>query len=138
MDSTNVNVTIKGSLHSTAPTIEEKSSLTRKANTTRKKMAPRSKVWAHFSKYNENGVEKARCNYCNKKLCVGTINGTSTLKHHTYACLNGPNKMASQTEIVQDESGSLSTWKYDENASRIALSRVIIVDELPFKFIKGE
>ena len=48
-------------------------------------MAPRSKVWAHFSKYNENGVEKARCNYCNKELGASTANDTSTFKNHTYA-----------------------------------------------------
>ena len=65
-------------------------------------MAPRSKVWAHFSKYNENCVKKTKCNYCNKELCAGTINDTSTLKHHTYACPNGLNKMVSQTEIVKD------------------------------------
>ena len=105
---------------------------------TRKRMAPRSKVWAHFSKYNEDGVEKARCNYRNKELGASTTNCTSTLKNHTYACLNGPNKMANQTEIVQDGSGSLSTWKYDENAIRIALSHMIIMDELLFKFVEGE
>ena len=83
-------------------------------------------------------MEKARCNYCNKELGDSTTNGTSTFKNHTYACPNGPNKMVNQTEIVQDGSGSLSTWKYDENAIRIALSRMIIVDELPFKFVEGE
>ena len=142
MDSTNVNVTIEGSSHLTTPMIEENninsSSPTRKTKMTRKKMAPKSKVWAHFSKYNEDSVKKARCNYCNKELGAGITNGTSTLKNHTYACPNGPNKMANQTEIVQDKSGSLSTWKYDENVTRIALSRMIIVDELPFKFVKGE
>ena len=85
MDSTNVNVTIEGSSHLTTPMIEENninsSSPTRKAKMTRKKMAPRSKVWAHFSKYNEDGVEKARCNYCNKELGASTANGTSSLKN---------------------------------------------------------
>ena len=101
-------------------------------------MAPRSKFWVHFSKYNENCVKKTKCNYCNKELCAGTINDTSTLKHHTYACPNGLNKMVSQTEIVKDGNGSLGTWKYDENAIRIALSHMIIMDELLFKFVEGE
>ena len=52
--------------------------------------------------------------------------------------MHGPNKIANQTEIVQAGSGSLSNWKYDENAIRIALIRMIIVDELPFKFVEGE
>ena len=72
-------------------------------------MAPRLKVWAHFSKYNEDGVEKARCNYCNKELAASIANGPITLKNHTYACPNGPNKIGNQTEIIQVGSGSLST-----------------------------
>ena len=34
--------------------------------------------------------------------------------------------------------GVLGTWKFDNESIRTALSNMIIVDELPFKFVEGE
>ncbi|KAF2288583.1 hypothetical protein GH714_008923 [Hevea brasiliensis] len=39
---------------------------------------------------------------------------------------------------VEGEVGTLTTWKYDENAIREALVSMIIIDELTFKFVEGE
>ena len=33
------------------------------------------------------------------------------------------------------DNGVLSTWKFDQNAIRNALTELIIINELPFKFI---
>ncbi|KAF2285338.1 hypothetical protein GH714_000149 [Hevea brasiliensis] len=37
---------------------------------------------------------------------------------------------------VEGEVGTLTTWKYDENAIREALVSMIIIDELTFKFVE--
>ena len=37
-----------------------------------------------------------------------------------------------------DNVGTLSTWKFDQEAIRKAISHMLIVDELPLKFIEGE
>ncbi|XP_021602385.2 zinc finger BED domain-containing protein RICESLEEPER 2-like [Manihot esculenta] len=45
------------------------------------------------------------------------------------------------TKFVSDEGelkGTLTTWKYDDNAIRKALVHMIIIDELPFRFVEGE
>ena len=39
---------------------------------------------------------------------------------------------------VSQETTDLSTWVFDKDVVRKALVRMIIMDELPFKIIKGE
>ncbi|KZV41922.1 zinc finger BED domain-containing protein RICESLEEPER 2-like [Dorcoceras hygrometricum] len=34
--------------------------------------------------------------------------------------------------------GCLTSWKFDQDACRKALARMIVIDELPFKFVEGE
>lgn len=34
--------------------------------------------------------------------------------------------------------GVVGTWSFDQDMIRKALSRMVIVDELPFKFVEGE
>ena len=50
----------------------------------RKPMAPRSDVWASFSKVKlDNGEERAKCKWCEKVFhCGSRTNGTSSLKTH--------------------------------------------------------
>ena len=48
----------------------------------RKKMAPRSPVWQHFTRV-PNDHTKCKCNYCGQEFECGTIGyGTSTLRTH--------------------------------------------------------
>ena len=37
-----------------------------------------------------------------------------------------------------DSVGVIGTWTFNQEAIRIALCYIIIVDELPFKFVEGE
>ena len=37
-----------------------------------------------------------------------------------------------------DNMGLFGAWKFDQGQIRAALSKMIIIDELPFKFVEGE
>ena len=110
----------------------------------RKAIKPRSIVWDHFTKFvDQNGEAKARCNYCDKVFAAHPMkNGTTTLRGHIAICKKHPHSVeTSQTQLnlhSNVQGGNiLSTWKFDQIASRNALAYMIIVDELPFKFVEG-
>ncbi|XP_077223462.1 zinc finger BED domain-containing protein RICESLEEPER 2-like [Tasmannia lanceolata] len=115
----------------------------------RKNMKARSDVWEHYTKFvNEEGEQKARCRYCEKEFHSDPRrNGTSALKTHIASCKKfPPNINTKQTQLNYqpikgqegDGSGTLTTWKFDQEAIRNALARMVIVDELPFKFVENE
>ena len=69
-------------------------------------------------------------------------NGTTTLRGHITICKKHPHSVeTSQTQLnlhSNVQGGNiLSTWKFDQIAGRNALAYMIIVDELPFKFVEG-
>ena len=45
----------------------------------------------------------------------------------------------SQTKLVFESGwdGSLGTWKFNQNAIRKRIAEMIILDDLPFKFVDG-
>jgi len=45
-----------------------------------------SVVWNDFEKVRVDGVWKAKCNHCNKKLSATSRNGTTHLKTHLKTC----------------------------------------------------
>ena len=46
----------------------------------------KSEAWVHFDRKKINGIWKAICNYCGKRLWGDTRNVTSHLKAHTKGC----------------------------------------------------
>ncbi|XP_077251956.1 zinc finger BED domain-containing protein RICESLEEPER 1-like [Tasmannia lanceolata] len=115
----------------------------------RKTMKSRSDVWDHFTKFvNEVGEHKASCMYCEREFCCDPKkNGTPSLKNHITACKKFPGNMnTSQSQLNYqpikgqegDGSGTLSIWKFDQEAIRNALTRMVLVDELPFKSVEKE
>ncbi|XP_077252408.1 zinc finger BED domain-containing protein RICESLEEPER 2-like [Tasmannia lanceolata] len=115
----------------------------------RKSMRSRSDVWDHFTKFvNEVGEHKASCMYCEREFCCDPKrNETSSLKNHVTACKKFPGNMnTTQTQLNYQPtkgqegngSGTLSIWKFDQEAIRNALARMIITDELPFKSVEKE
>ncbi|XP_043818222.1 zinc finger BED domain-containing protein RICESLEEPER 2-like [Manihot esculenta] len=116
----------------------------------RKPVKPRSEVWDHFTKFvSDEGELKGKCNYCKKDFCCDPKrNGTTALRNHLNSCKKHPHfietrqaqlslqKNASDNDV--NDLGTLTTWKYDDNAIRKALVHMIIIDELPFRFVEGE
>ncbi|WOL04253.1 zinc finger BED domain-containing protein RICESLEEPER 2-like [Canna indica] len=102
----------------------------------------------HFKVYvdKEKGYIKGKCKYCQKEYAADTKkNGTSVLNYHVKLCRKIPgNEDKTQSRLSLqplgdgESMGMLSTWKFDQAAIRKSLERMIIVDELPFKFVESE
>ena len=114
----------------------------------RKGTDSRSKVWQHFHKMFEEGkLVKARCIYCAKIVHADSkINGTSSCRSHMLRCNKNPNPKSSRQSLLtlqpdvhsSDNVGVIGSWSFDQEAIRNALANMVIVDELPFKFVEAE
>ena len=118
----------------------------------RKVSESRAKCWEHFIKTkNEAGGKMAKCKYCGKSLCADPkLNGTSSLRSHVLKCMKMPHPKDTRQSLLtltpasavddsqSDQLGKLGTWNFDQEFIRKALARMLIVDELPFKFVEGE
>ncbi|GJZ68399.1 zinc finger BED domain-containing protein RICESLEEPER 2-like protein [Tanacetum coccineum] len=78
------------------------------------------------------------------KYCSDTsIHGTSTLRGHLKICPKFPgNMLDGQTQLsIQKGDGNdkkMIAWKFDQQLIRRSLAYMLIVDELPFKFVEGK
>ena len=110
----------------------------------RKAFRPSSVVWSHFTRFViEEGYIKAKCNYCPKDFFADPKkNGTTSMKSHMGVCKNRVNASSdpSQAELVFESGGdaSLSTWKFNQDVIRKGIAEMIILDELPFRFVEGK
>ncbi|XP_042988648.1 uncharacterized protein LOC122316179 [Carya illinoinensis] len=106
-------------------------------------------VWDHFTRISKGDPTKPRvaCNYCGASYACDTkINGTKSMKHHIEKqCKKGPFKNTDKSQTTlgwKMEGGSgggrLVPISFSVEACRQALTEMIIVDELPFRFVEGE
>jgi len=118
---------------------------------TSKACKTRSWVWKHFTKDDHPTNPRATCNWCAATYAADSHrNGTTNLRIHLLSqCKKFPKESldpSQQTLTLQqlkkeDGNGTGSTLvavHFDVEACRKALARMIIVDELPFKFVEGE
>ncbi|XP_050211323.1 zinc finger BED domain-containing protein RICESLEEPER 2-like [Mercurialis annua] len=118
----------------------------------RKQIVVRSKVWDHFERIvdeNSGKLLMAKCLYCARVYHSDTkLNGTSTLRAHSIACLKNPHSKDTRQALLtlqpvvkceegNEGQGQLGTWKFSQEAVRNAVAYMIIVDELPFRFVEG-
>nr|XP_043609582.1 zinc finger BED domain-containing protein RICESLEEPER 2-like [Erigeron canadensis] len=104
----------------------------------------RSLVWVHYDSFvNQKGEHKSKCRYCSKEYFSNTrVHGTSTLRGHLRVCEQYPgNKSTGQTSLTiqigdGDDDRRMIGWKFDQQSIRKALAYMIVVDELPFKFVE--
>ena len=96
-------------------------------------------VWNHYKKQRIDGVDKAICNYCGKKLGGERKNGTKHLHDHFNRC-----HFQKQRDIKQailnprkEASGklSLSTYSFDQENARKDLASTIVLHEYPFLMV---
>ncbi|XP_055814442.1 zinc finger BED domain-containing protein RICESLEEPER 1-like [Solanum dulcamara] len=114
----------------------------------RKAIESRSAAWPHYEKLLEDGINKAKCRYCGKVLLAdSTKNGTSGLNKHLKTCPKNPNKVNNfnskykQSNLnfpLEGEMCDGAIWTFDQEASRRALVEMLILDELPFRFVEKE
>ena len=100
-------------------------------------------VWDHFENFiDEEGRTKARCIYCSKEYMADSkIYGTSNLKNHTLIC---PEYLFNELHDGQDplskdvEEVNLVRRTFTNVVGRKVLAEMIILDELPFKFVENQ
>jgi hypothetical protein len=111
-----------------------------------------SKVWEHFTKIVRGNPEEpvATCNYCKKPYkCHSRKNGTSTLWGHVNKCKKNPknNNDKNQPKIAyhykkavegENDTKEIEVHQFSIKKIRLALARMIIVDEQPFRFVEHE
>ncbi|XP_021760610.1 uncharacterized protein LOC110725437 [Chenopodium quinoa] len=113
-------------------------------------MKDRSGVWYHFDKEETSKGLKVVCKYCKTGYnCDPKKNGTSPLWAHISKCRKYPyaTPKESKQSLLSFQNGSnkacggisgLTYQKFDPVSIRKALSFMVIVDELPFKFVEGQ
>ncbi|KAJ9543902.1 hypothetical protein OSB04_023609 [Centaurea solstitialis] len=126
------------------PTITQPESQPKK----RKATETRSIVWDHFEKiFNDDGIIiRGKCLYCMKEYkAESKKHGTATLKNHMEACLKNPHAMEMKQKMLAFKSGksdsgsggALTSWVFNQEVVRKALAKIIIIDELSFRFVEG-
>ena len=111
----------------------------------RKPTETRSRVWDHFEKiYSPEGkLVQASCKYCGKLYkAEPERHGTSSMKNHSDACLQNPHaKETRQSRLAfsttSDNESVLTNWVFKQENVRKATARMIIIDELPLRFVEG-
>ncbi|KAG5247692.1 zinc finger BED domain-containing protein [Salix suchowensis] len=111
----------------------------------------KSQIWDHFTRLDGDPKSpKAECNYCKKTYaCHTVLNRTSNMWSHLKVCKKFPFVVDKKQKLLvleskkkSDESkdknmGTLKAIAYNYEESRLALSKMNIIDELPFNFVEG-
>ncbi|XP_019166614.1 PREDICTED: zinc finger BED domain-containing protein RICESLEEPER 2-like [Ipomoea nil] len=117
----------------------------------RKIVESRSPVWDHYEKIKDSaGVTiKGKCIYCAKIYqCQSKKHGTTSLRNHMLSCLKNPHSKDTRQSLLTFQAitnsdaspatvGELGTWVFNQEAIRMALVEMIIIDELPFRFVES-
>ena len=107
----------------------------------------KSTAWDHFEKIKiSEGQFKAVGHYCQKTYRANSKgHGTTNLLNHTPNCVKNPNKaslrgqqtLAFEPKMNGEEGFQLVPTAFTVEASRKALTEIIILDELPFRLVEG-
>ena len=96
-------------------------------------------MWIHYKKQRIDGVDKAICNYCGKKLGDESKNGTKHLHDHFNRCLFRKQRDIKQAILNprKEASGklSLSTYSFDQENARKDLASMIVLHEYPLSIV---
>ena len=145
----NTSISSKSITQPKVPTVEAATGTTAASELQVSKKKPaKSDIWDHVTKMEkEHGSKagKAKCNYCDTIYSYSSLNGTSTLWKHFRNCKKYPANMVDKRQKTLNFQNSglegetqLVNWKFDQELCRKALAKMIIIDELPFKFVERE
>ncbi|WOL10537.1 zinc finger BED domain-containing protein RICESLEEPER 1-like [Canna indica] len=107
-------------------------------SSTKKKFT--SPMWAHFKREKIDGVWKAICIYCNKKLGGGGKSGTSNLHEHYKRCAKRSTQDLRQMVLTRNENtvegkSKIQNYIFDQTVSRKELANMIIIHEYPLSIV---
>ncbi|XP_021728705.1 zinc finger BED domain-containing protein DAYSLEEPER-like [Chenopodium quinoa] len=118
------------------------------SETSKKSRKRRSPHWEHFIK--KDGENKAECIYCHTFIGCASLQGTSGMKNHIKRCKEYPPNidqnqqllsLSQQTldgNLVDKKKGRLELWKFNQEDSRRALAKMVIMDEMSFRMVEHE
>lgn len=105
----------------------------------------KSKVWTDFTIVKVvGGVQKTQCNYCKRKLLMGTSGAITHLHRHLSNCLHRRGKQRTLAfESIgfgsePDATNNLTTYKYEKNKVREIMAKMVLVHEYPFRMVDHE
>ncbi|KAM2178796.1 hypothetical protein ACFX1R_033832 [Malus domestica] len=105
-------------------------------------------VWDHFTKV--DGGESfdpsdlgATCNYYKKSyVCDTKKYGTSSLWNHLFnQCKRYPHRVEDKKQKILsfgENNGSLMAIGFSKEAYRVELTKMVVLDKLPFSFVENE
>ncbi|CAK8538506.1 unnamed protein product [Lathyrus sativus] len=103
-----------------------------------------STVWKDFKRVND----KAICKYCGKQYAANSgSHGTTNMHKHLKVCLKNPNRVVDKKQKTiaigkesEDDPNSviLKLVDFNQERTRLTLAKMIIIDELPFKYVENE
>ena len=112
-----------------------------------RKCTQRAECWNHFEEIKENGKRVAgKCKYCGYTYKADpSKNGTKNLKNHFSKCPKNPNNESThrQSQLIFQEDPNnegevtLKSWVLNPQEARESIAKMIIIDELPFRFVES-
>jgi hypothetical protein len=110
----------------------------------RKPSRPPSNAWKHFIRQDD----KAACNFCGKLYAWNSSrNGTSNMNKHLLVCTKNPHRESNKKQKTialgkgsEDDPNyvSFKLVEFSQELTRLALAKMIVIDELPFKHVENE
>lgn len=101
-------------------------------------LAPRSDVWSHFKRVEENR-DKCLCNYCQKTYTCPTKSGTTNLRNHLNCCKQfrawQDGQEPTKRQQVISKEGSLKPAKISEDVFIEATNEMLVIGQLPLSFV---
>ncbi|CAL5067555.1 unnamed protein product [Urochloa decumbens] len=120
------------------PTDDGTAGVTHSRGSTRKLT---SAVWKDFKRVcDDDGVWKAKCNHCGKKLSAATRNGTNHLRTHLKICIyrkKPGEKVQTNLRFASSEKGTVAVENYvfDQDVARKTLYTMITLHEYPLSIV---
>ena len=115
---------------------------------TKKKPSRNSTIWDHFTKVEGGDPKDPRCtcNYCGKDYaCDSKRVGTSSLwVHLNNQCKKYPFRVTDKKQkllsfqVNNSGGGDLTVVSFNKEDCRKALAKMVVLDELSFRFVEGE
>uniref|UniRef100_A0A803MMH8 BED-type domain-containing protein n=1 Tax=Chenopodium quinoa TaxID=63459 RepID=A0A803MMH8_CHEQI len=118
------------------------------SETSKKTRKRRSPHWDHFTK--KDGESKTECIYCHTFIGCASLQGISGMKNHILRCKEYPpnidqkqkilslSQQTLDSNLVDQKKGRLELWKFDQEDSRKALAKMVIMDEMSFRMVEHE
>ncbi len=134
----------KGTLTATNPDTDKESTAAAPEKESVKTSRKMADYWAHFEFVEGSNQTKCKCLNCGEVYkCHSKFDGTTNLRNHIKKgkCKGLVDSKQTNINLARGGGGDeymMSNWKFDKEECRKALAYMVIVDELPFRFVESD